>query len=271
MFPAWQCAKCGWKKPGTVHQLRQTYCSKACMAAAYSQLMRGDKNPNFRALVRICKGCGGNVESYQRKFCSDACRLATGDRRRAEKERQKAAARKPRPVVVRPVKPPKPPKPEPTYRGCVRCGIEFRVYPSSKQVFCSYQCHLDSGGARRAGIAAAQATMRYGAKKDANHKEIMEEMRKYCPVYDMSHAGFGIPDGAAWIGNNTWQFFDIKNPKTGYGKRGLNPVQKKWLENRKGGGPIFLIYTLEEAKKFAQGELDGLKFEVGNTEQMNCV
>jgi hypothetical protein len=101
--------------------------------------------------------------------------------------------------------------------------------------------------------------MRYGAKKDANHKEIMAALRKYCHVYDMSHAGFGVPDGAAWIGNNTWQLFDIKNPLTGYGRRG----------NRQGGGPIFLIYTTEEAERFAKGELDGLKFEVGSTDAMN--
>lgn len=113
--------------------------------------------------------------------------------------------------------------------------------------------------------------MKYGAKKDANHKEIMEAMRKYCPVYDMSHAGFGVPDGVAWVGNNTWQFFDIKNPKTSYGRKGLNAVQKKWLQGKQGGGPVFLIRTETEAEKFAKGDLDGLPFEIGGTEAMNLV
>ncbi len=103
--------------------------------------------------------------------------------------------------------------------------------------------------------------MKYGPKKDANHNEVMGEMRKYCAVYDMSTAGMGLPDGVAWI-NNAWHLFDIKNPKTGYGRRGLNKVQKKWLETW-AGGPVYLIYTTEEAARFAQGQFDGIKFARG--------
>lgn len=103
--------------------------------------------------------------------------------------------------------------------------------------------------------------MKYGPKKDANHNELMAEMRKYCAAYDMSTAGMGLPDGVAWI-NNAWHLFDIKNPKTGYGRRGLNKVQKKWLETW-AGGPVYLIYTVEEASRFAQGNFDGIKFARG--------
>lgn len=103
--------------------------------------------------------------------------------------------------------------------------------------------------------------MKYGAKKDANHNEIFAVMRKYCPVYDLSNAGMGIPDGVAWI-NQAWQLFDVKNPKTAYGRRGLNKVQRKWLETWR-GGPVYLIYTVEEAERFAQGNFEGIKVVYG--------
>ena len=99
--------------------------------------------------------------------------------------------------------------------------------------------------------------MKYGAKKDANHNEIFEELRKHCPVYDLSAAGCGVPDGIAWI-DEAWQFFDVKNPKTGYGKRGLNPVQKKWVE-KWSGGPVYLIYTQADAQAFGSGDLESVK------------
>jgi hypothetical protein len=100
---------------------------------------------------------------------------------------------------------------------------------------------------------------KYGAKKDANHTELMNIIKGLCAAFDLSNAGFGIPDGIAWV-NSAWRLFDIKNPKTGYGRRGLNAVQRKWI-NRYEGGPVYLIYTADEAKKFAVGELDGLKWE----------
>jgi hypothetical protein len=124
-------------------------------------------------------------------------------------------------------------------------------------MFCSYKCHLDSGGAFRAGMEAAKAKMKYGAKKDANHTEIFSAIKEHCAVYDLSSAGCGVPDGVAYV-NNTWQLFDVKNPKTGYGKRGLNPVQRKWVSNWR-GGPVYLIYTPGEAKEFALGNFYDLK------------
>lgn len=124
-------------------------------------------------------------------------------------------------------------------------------------MYCSYKCHLDSGGAFRAGIAASKAIMKYGAKKDANHNQIFTELRKHCAVYDFSAMGHGLPDGIAWI-KESWHLFDVKNPKTGYGRRGLNPVQIKWVNQWK-GGPVYLIYTEEEAVQFGIGNFSGIK------------
>lgn len=100
--------------------------------------------------------------------------------------------------------------------------------------------------------------MRYGTKKDANHAEIFDLLRSLgVAVYDMSAVGCGVPDGIAWV-SDAWHLFDVKNPKTAYGRRGLNKVQTKWVTQWK-GGPVYMIYTPGEAKQFARGQFDGLK------------
>lgn len=101
--------------------------------------------------------------------------------------------------------------------------------------------------------------MKYGAKKDANHNEIFQVLQKMCATYDLSAAGNGVPDGIAWV-DGAWHLFDVKNPKTGYGRRGMNAVQKKWLSQWP-GGPIYLLYTVDDAVKFAKGDFLGLKSE----------
>lgn len=100
------------------------------------------------------------------------------------------------------------------------------------------------------------ARLKYGPKKDANHNDLMAVIREHVPAKDTSALGNGFPDGIAWIMGG-WHLFDIKNPATSYGKRGLNPVQKKWADAWT-GGPVFLIHNAIEAKLFAQGKFDDL-------------
>ena len=141
-------------------------------------------------------------------------------------------------------------------KKCEHCGGAYHSYTKTRK-YCSYGCSCAAGTPTKAGQASARQIMKYGAKKDANHNEIFEELRKHCPVYDLSAAGCGVPDGIAWI-DEAWQFFDVKNPKTGYGKRGLNPVQKKWVE-KWSGGPVYLIYTQADAQAFGSGDLESVK------------
>jgi hypothetical protein len=101
------------------------------------------------------------------------------------------------------------------------------------------------------------ARLKYGGKRDANHQEIFDVISKFVAVKDLSAAGFGVPDGLAWI-NGGWQLFDVKNPKTSYGKRGLNIRQKKWADDWR-GGPVYLIYTVEDAESFALGDFSKIK------------
>jgi hypothetical protein len=101
--------------------------------------------------------------------------------------------------------------------------------------------------------------MKYGAKKDANHNELFEELRKHCGVFDLSAVGNGVPDGIAWV-NESWHLFDIKNPKTSYGRKGLNSVQKKWI-SQWSGGPVYLIYNVDDAIALGLGNFSKLKKE----------
>lgn len=98
---------------------------------------------------------------------------------------------------------------------------------------------------------------KYGAKKDANHGELMKVLKQFCAVHDLSHAGFGVPDGVAYVQGH-WHLFDIKNLKTSYGRRGLNKRQKEWVADWR-GGPVYLIHDEQEAMLLAKGHFDRLK------------
>lgn len=283
-YSIWSCQACAVEKPGTAHQKRQTFCSVTCYAANKKNFITGKLNPNYRGgCEKTCLSCKSTFKSYvkSRKFCSTKCYWDTKGKDKtqvAPKQKQtanyktcvycssnfkcaksikKITCSQKCSVLFREN------KVKVNTSCCLRCGQSFISYPSSQRKYCSYKCHLDNGGAFKAGLAAAKATMKYGPKRDANHAELFSILRKYCAVYDVSTSGMGIPDGLAWI-NGAWHLFDIKNPKTGYGKRGLNAIQKKWLSQAQ-GGPIYLLYTAEEAELFATGKFDGLKFELPET------
>lgn len=274
----WKCATCGVEKLGTVHQMRRVNCSKSCMAKAYKTQLSGSNNPNHRNRpLNKCKHCGKEYHSYQknRKFCSQECYRVAKPKKEPKIKKPVASNEKvckncsllfkcvatSHKINCSQKCRDEHRKKKVLEKLCVHCGEVFRYYLSQKRIYCSYKCHLASGGAFRAGIAAAKATLKYGPKKDANHNEVFAELRKFCAVYDMSTAGMGMPDGVAWI-NEAWHLFDVKNPKTAYGRRGLNKVQQKWLETW-AGGPVYLIYTIEEAARFAQGNFENIKFARG--------
>jgi len=132
--------------------------------------------------------------------------------------------------------------------NCLHCGKYFTFSPSTKKIYCTYACHLASGGAWRAGIAAQKAIMKYGAKKDANHHEIVDALKAAGGyVIDMSHVGGGFPDLIVGAHQKTI-LVEIKNPKTAYGKRGLNKNQIKWKEKWL-GGPYCVIDSVEAATR----------------------
>lgn len=267
----WKCLVCGVEKKATSHQMRQKYCSTECVSSAYRERMRGNGNPNRKSHTdKTCLLCGSDFKSYNDgKFCTAACYSASRPRASANCENCGAdfskkesgqrfcclkcssestrASRVPRIKIPRPY----------SLSSCPVCGSQIRNSPSQNQKHCSYECHLKSGGAFRAGMASAKSRMRYGPKKDANHEEIFSAIQELVPARDLSAGGCGIPDGIAWI-NEGWHLFDVKNPKTSYGKRGLNKNQKNWADSWQ-GGPVYLIYTKEEAVRFASGDFGSLK------------
>lgn len=225
----------------TYHSYIKTrkYCSQRCYGLSPANLakaLEASHVPKKKAPLPMCGGCGTlPVKAYGFKHCGNVeCA---------------AAVRKPRRKWAK--------LPEPN-KTCNHCGKAYHSYNKIRR-YCSYDCHLLSGGAWRAGIASSEAKMRYGAKKDANHKEIFDVLHKLCPAYDCSDMGNGFPDGVAWI-KGSWHLFDVKNPKTAYGKRGLNSVQLGFIRQWQ-GGPVYLIYTIDEAIQFARGNFSGLKCE----------
>ena len=113
-------------------------------------------------------------------------------------------------------------------------------------MYCTYQCHLDSGGSFRAGMASQMAKMKYGAKKDANHGEVVDALNAAgASVIDTSSMGGGFPDIIVGYAGKT-MLMEIKNPKTGYGKRGLNKNQVIW-KDRWTGGPYAVVSSAEMA------------------------
>lgn len=243
---------------------------KAKRDASERRSYAGAGNPNYRdAARRVCSRCAVVFASYHksRKYCSSTCyNLARSPLPAAAKEvrsakvtpclhcqgmspaRQKYCSVACYSAHARQQK----------LHTCAGCSGEFFAAQSSERKFCSYQCFVEDGGPVRAGLRSAEVIMKkYGAKKDANHKELMTVIGQFCAVHDLSHAGYGVPDGVAYV-RGRWELFDIKNPKTSYGRRGLNQRQKKWVADWR-GGPVYLIHSIDEAKRFASGQLADLK------------
>lgn len=100
--------------------------------------------------------------------------------------------------------------------------------------------------------------MKYGAKKDANHGEIVAAFQKLgAAVLDLSSMGCGVPDLLVCCGG-TARFVDVKNPTTSYGKRGLNKRQREWASEWK-GGPVYLVSSVDDAVNLVSGNLASVK------------
>lgn len=135
---------------------------------------------------------------------------------------------------------------KPPNRICHKCGKHFRAPPSDPQRYCSYACHLASGGAQRAGAAAKSAISGYGAKKDANHSQIVKALEQMGIWYaDMSERGGGMPDLLVHCGGQL-HWVEIKNPATSYGRRGLNNLQRIFADNWGGGQKVHIVRSLDD-------------------------
>ena len=193
-FGIWKCKTCSKEAKATVHQMRKTYCSSACMALDYKTRLAGENNPRFKnASIRICEHCNKQFNSYQkeRRFCSNDC--------------------------------------------CYKENFHLRTY----------------------------------AKKDLNHNFIVEILvQGGANVKDMSKVAGGMPDLLVWY-LGEWHLIEIKNPKTHYGRQGLNKTQKKFAEEWNGGA-IFIVKTEEDAKNFLAGKFENVE-QGGKHKKLNKV
>ncbi len=279
------CERCGVVfVPGPESTGR--FCGRGCAFAANSPHGTGSDNPNWRGgpPEKVCLTCGCTYFTYdkRRKFCSLKCRPRTSIEKLREMAASAAARRSAlskkqhlRKCVCKvcgtgfvspgrrlycdehrwsPLGKTKERVPN---KVCKHCGTAFHTYEKHR-IYCSYGCHLASGGARRSGEASAMAKRKYGNKKDANHWEIVNAFERLgASVLDLSDMGCGIPDLIVWCANE-WHLVDVKNPKTSYGRRGLNARQKEWAQSWK-GGPVYLVSSVDDAIAMANGRLDSVK------------
>lgn len=240
-----KCQHCGKVFKRVTLSRPHKFCSWPCKQQSQQNVEQGrllGRHPNTKHCGRaakpqpICEYCGvRRLKNGHCRTCGDPACVQSGRDKGAANvsaiNRSRKGIRKTEPRGV-----------------CVECGSMFFCSPSSKRKFCSYACHLKSGGAQRAGNAGVKARMSYGVKRDANHRHIVEALERIgCFVVDLASVGSGVPDLLV-IRQGRVEFVEIKNPKTGYGRRGLNPLQIVFQERaRVHGCTIHVVTSVDDA------------------------
>jgi len=182
---------------------------------------------------RPCKVCGSTFHG-QGKFCSAECLKIGHNRGRPRRQ-----------VGV----------------TCKTCDKVFGVPVSrkNKRMYCSVECSHAAGTPQKAGRAGFRSRSRSGkVKADLNQKEIVDAfIQMGAQVMEMHNMGGGFPDLVVCIGGIS-HLVEVKNRATSYGKRGLNPLQKEFAEQWQ-GGPVYLVYTVEDAANLVGGRFDAVQ------------
>jgi len=82
--------------------------------------------------------------------------------------------------------------------------------------------------------------MRWARRTDANQQIIVEALRAAGAKVKVIHQPYDLQ---MWASNGKSIFVEVKNPKTQYGKRGLNAKQ----EQEAVGMPVALVDSVEAA------------------------
>lgn len=136
------------------------------------------------------------------------------------------------------------------HKVCDTCKSAFHSYNKTRR-FCSLRCRsLAPANIVRLRKMATMPKRHFNqhrpCKLDANHKVIVEALIAVgASVIDTSSLGHGAPDLIVGFVGRTF-LIEIKNPKTRYGRKGLNPYQVKWWETWTGVPPA-MVYSIEEA------------------------
>lgn len=127
-------------------------------------------------------------------------------------------------------------------RVCEQCRKEFHHYNKQRR-FCSLACSNEGC-----------IQLRTSARKDSNHQAIVDRLeRGGALVMDLSRAMFGVPDLLVWH-REQYHLVEVKNPKTAYGRKGLNKRQKDWADNW--NAPVYIVRSEFEVDAFLQGKLE---------------
>jgi hypothetical protein len=99
----------------------------------------------------------------------------------------------------------------------------------------------------RAAAAAARTTMpRRASRRDDNHAEIVAAFEKLgWSVLDLANVGAGVPDLIIGDHAHGVHLVEIKNKKTGYGRRGLSRSQRDWAA-RWMAGNVHVVTSLDD-------------------------
>lgn len=124
---------------------------------------------------------------------------------------------------------------------CANCGDKYRNYsPYTK--YCCRECFLVSGANK---CPTDLSGKRFAARADNNHDEIVRALEDAgVSVADFRNVRGGIPDICAAHDGYT-ALIEVKNPKTHYGKSGLNKLQEAFAKGWP--GDVFVVHNAEEA------------------------
>lgn len=81
--------------------------------------------------------------------------------------------------------------------------------------------------------------MRFARRVDGNQKIIVEALRKAGARVKIVHQPYDLQ---VWIGEKT-AYFEVKNSKTAYGRKGLNAKQAEEAQ----GLPVCMVDSVESA------------------------
>ena len=82
--------------------------------------------------------------------------------------------------------------------------------------------------------------MRYARRIDQNQPLIVEALRAAGAIVKVIHQPYDLQ---VWTPTGASMFFEVKNPKTQYGKRGLNAKQAEEAQ----GMPVAMVDSVEAA------------------------
>lgn len=135
------------------------------------------------------------------------------------------------------------------WKVCETCRSEFHNYNKARR-YCSLRCRSRAPyNLAKLRLMSKMPRKSYNgriSRVDGNQKEIVDALRAAgADVIDLSGVGGGVPDLIVGYGGRNF-LMEVKNPKTRYGRRGLNKNQKAWWADWKGEWPM-IVTTPSEA------------------------